>query len=226
MKKASPLQKAKQWFAIAVVFGLVASVGVYVNRVGLFINVSIGVYAAAYVMAALIWIREIDHEQAGCQIVANDLRRRSEDELLRVTARDDDYLLMKAFVAVRDAAANGKRLSVSSYLLPWKVRFDSQVQSLSMATGVLPMLGFLGTVVGLMQAVQAMAGSVESAGDIEQIKTGLQATLSGMWLCFSSTLMGSIGALVLKPLVRILDKGSRELLADIESFLSTLRFKK
>lgn len=97
------------------------------------------------------------------------------------------------------------------------------IENAATAAAILPMLGFIGTVLGLMISLGSMSNGVAATSDPEAIKASLQVTLSGMTLCFSTTLFGCGGALVLRPLIRILDKKTDELIADVTSYTSTWR---
>ena len=72
-------------------------------------------------------------------------------------------------------------------------------------TGLLVFLGLLGTFYGLIATVTAVGNTIQTldvgSGNasviFEDLKTGLQAPLSGMGTAFSSLLFGLVGSLIL-----------------------------
>ncbi len=78
----------------------------------------------------------------------------------------------------------------------------------------IPLLGFIGTVVGISGAVNGFSGFLEQSGDIEQIKQGIGGVTSGLAVAFDTTLLALfISVLVMIPLVLVERQESRLLLA-------------
>ena len=78
----------------------------------------------------------------------------------------------------------------------------------------IPLLGFIGTVIGISQAVTGFSGFLEESGDVEQIKEGIGTVTSGLATAFDTTLLALfLSVLVMIPLVLVERFESRLLLA-------------
>ncbi len=96
--------------------------------------------------------------------------------------------------------------------------------------GLLIFLGLLGTFWGLLQTVNSVAGVIGSlsigSGDMaaafDDLKTGLQAPLSGMGTAFSSSLFGLGGSLVLGFLELQAGQAQNRFYNDLEDWLSSV----
>jgi biopolymer transport protein ExbB/TolQ len=78
----------------------------------------------------------------------------------------------------------------------------------------IPLLGFIGTVIGISQAVTGFSGFLEEAGEIDQIKEGIGTVTSGLAVAFDTTLVALfLSVLVMIPLVLVERFESRLLLA-------------
>lgn len=65
-----------------------------------------------------------------------------------------------------------------------------------------PLMGFIGTVVGIGSAVAGFSGFLRQAEEIEQIKEGINAVTTGLAVAFDTTLLAlSLSVLVMIPLV-------------------------
>lgn len=78
----------------------------------------------------------------------------------------------------------------------------------------IPLLGFIGTVVGISGAVNGFSGFLQQSSDIDQIKQGIGDVTSGLAIAFDTTLLALfVSVLVMIPLVFIERQESRLLLA-------------
>ncbi|NET62329.1 MAG: flagellar motor protein MotA [Symploca sp. SIO2E6] len=84
----------------------------------------------------------------------------------------------------------------------------------------IPLLGFIGTVIGISGAVTGFSGFLEQAGEIEQIKQGIGQVTTGLAIAFDTTLLAlCLSVLVMIPLVLVERSESRLLLA-IDVFIN------
>ena len=96
--------------------------------------------------------------------------------------------------------------------------------------GLLVFLGLLGTFWGLLETVSSVGQTINSldttVGDsgviFEELKTGLQAPLSGMGTAFSSSLFGLAGSLVLGFLDLQASQAQNRFYNNLEDWLSTV----
>jgi biopolymer transport protein ExbB/TolQ len=78
----------------------------------------------------------------------------------------------------------------------------------------IPLLGFIGTVFGISEAVNGFSGLLDKATDIEQIKEGIGTVTGGLAVAFDTTLLALLlSVLVMIPLVLLERFESRFLLS-------------
>ena len=84
----------------------------------------------------------------------------------------------------------------------------------------IPLLGFIGTVVGISRAVNGFSGFLQEAGDVEQIKEGIGTVTSGLAVAFDTTLLALfLSVLVMIPLV-LVERYESRLLLGIDIFIN------
>lgn len=84
----------------------------------------------------------------------------------------------------------------------------------------IPLLGFIGTVVGISKAVNGFSGFLQDAGDVEQIKEGIGTVTGGLAVAFDTTLLALLlSVLVMIPLV-LIERYESRLLLGIDIFIN------
>lgn len=84
----------------------------------------------------------------------------------------------------------------------------------------IPLLGFLGTVLGISQAVGGFSGVLEQAEDVEKIKEGIMSVTSGLAVAFDTTLLAlCLSILIMIPLV-LVERYESSLLLGIDIFIN------
>ena len=109
-------------------------------------------------------------------------------------------------------------------------RLDENREILRYLTGLLVFLGLLGTFWGLLRTIGAVGdtiqaldvGSADTAVIFEDLKTGLEAPLSGMAIAFSSSLFGLAGSLVLGFLDLQAGQAQNRFYTELENWLSSV----
>ncbi|MFM7135799.1 MAG: MotA/TolQ/ExbB proton channel family protein [Planctomycetota bacterium] len=76
----------------------------------------------------------------------------------------------------------------------------------------IPVLGFIGTVLGLSGAIGQFSGVLGDAGDIGAITTALKGVTGGLATAFDTTLVALVAALILQLLMTVLKKQEEEFL--------------
>jgi len=74
----------------------------------------------------------------------------------------------------------------------------------------IPVLGFIGTVIGLSQAIGGFSSVLTSVTEVEQIVDSLQGVTVGLATAFETTLEALIAALVIQLLLTVLKKSEQE----------------
>jgi len=76
----------------------------------------------------------------------------------------------------------------------------------------IPVLGFIGTVQGLSQAIGSFGSVLTSASDLEELKPALQGVTAGLATAFETTLVALVAALAIQLILTWLRKSEDELL--------------
>jgi biopolymer transport protein ExbB/TolQ/phage gpG-like protein len=84
----------------------------------------------------------------------------------------------------------------------------------------IPLLGFIGTVVGLSHAIGGM--NFSNGDDLSQIVGSLNAVVSNLGTAFDATLLGLVYAVVLNFTMNPLGKHEEEVLTEIESYCNEM----
>jgi hypothetical protein len=121
-------------------------------------------------------------------------------------------------------------LSMRSLLDSIASRLDEARDISRYLVGLLIFLGLLGTFWGLLETVSSVGdairsldvSSAQSATVFEELKSGLEAPLSGMGLAFSSSLFGLAGSLILGFLELQASQAQNRFYNDLEDWLSTI----
>ena len=78
----------------------------------------------------------------------------------------------------------------------------------------IPVLGFIGTVLGLSEAIGQFSGVLGSADDVEKISESLKGVTSGLATAFETTLEALVAALFIQLGITLLRKNEEEFLDD------------
>lgn len=84
----------------------------------------------------------------------------------------------------------------------------------------IPVLGFIGTVLGLSQAIGEFGGVLQSSSELDQIKQQLQQVTGGLSTAFETTLLGLVAALIVQLCMASLKKSEHEFLDDCSEYCS------
>lgn len=112
------------------------------------------------------------------------------------------FLLNRIANALANLRNIGQIGDVSSILRSQAENDENQVASsytlLNGMVWAIPVLGFIGTVLGLSLAIGDFTKTLQAAGELSQIRVSLQGVTSGLSTSFESTLIALIYALVLQ----------------------------
>jgi len=85
------------------------------------------------------------------------------------------------------------------------------------AVWAIPLFGFIGTVIGISEAVAGFAGFLQQAEEIEQIKQGIGGVTTGLAVAFDTTLLAlALSVFVMLPLV-ILERIERRAILALDA---------
>ncbi|MGY6528322.1 MAG: MotA/TolQ/ExbB proton channel family protein [Cyanobacterium sp.] len=84
----------------------------------------------------------------------------------------------------------------------------------------IPLLGFVGTVLGISQAVNGFSGFLDSASEVDQIREGIGTVTGGLAVAFDTTLLALLlSVVVMIPLV-LVERVESQLLLRIDIFIN------
>lgn len=95
---------------------------------------------------------------------------------------------------------------------------DSSYTMFHVFIWAIPILGFLGTVIGVSAAVGGFTGTLESSSDIGALKEGLKSITSGLGTAFDTTLVALSMAMILTFPVSGLQKYEGDILGQIDEY--------
>lgn len=84
----------------------------------------------------------------------------------------------------------------------------------------IPILGFIGTVIGISNAVGGFSGTLDQAQDIEVLKDSLNAVTMGLAVAFDTTLVALIMSLIISIPVGIVQKREEDFLGEVDDYCS------
>jgi len=91
-------------------------------------------------------------------------------------------------------------------------RIESSYALVSGFVWAIPVLGFIGTVLGLSVAIGGFSGVLQSSQQMSEVKTALQGVTGGLATAFETTLQGLVAALAIQLLLTFLRKSEEEFL--------------
>jgi len=144
------------------------------------------------------------------------------------TVDDPRYFVLfnRIVVALSNLRNLGRVADVDDILRSQAEQDESAVEtSYSLVQGfvwAIPVLGFIGTVLGLSSAIGEFSGVLGASADVEQISEALKGVTSGLSTAFETTLQALVAALVIQLLITFMRKSEEEFLD--ESMDYCLRF--
>jgi biopolymer transport protein ExbB/TolQ len=85
---------------------------------------------------------------------------------------------------------------------------------------VLPMLGFLGTVLGISVSIGGFSGLLADVTDLSKVKAGLTQVTGGLSTAFDTTLLGIICAVACMVLMSVAERSEYRLAGDLEATIN------
>jgi hypothetical protein len=95
---------------------------------------------------------------------------------------------------------------------------ESSYTLLNVFIWAIPILGFIGTVIGISAAVGAFSGSLEQAQDISVLKDSLNNVTSGLAVAFDTTLVALVMSMLVMFPSSSLRKAEEDLLSSVDEY--------
>jgi biopolymer transport protein ExbB/TolQ len=99
-----------------------------------------------------------------------------------------------------------------------EAQVDSSYTVLRGLIWAVPVLGFIGTVWGLSQALGSFGAVLARAGEMAELKTALQGVTGGLSTAFETTLVGLVAALCIHMLMIMVRRGEEQFLDDCRDY--------
>jgi biopolymer transport protein ExbB/TolQ len=132
------------------------------------------------------------------------------------------FLVGRLLRAVEDLAAQRTQQTVVEQLLRQSEAdansVDSSYTTLRVFIWAIPILGFIGTVLGIATAVGAFSDTVSAAVDIDLMKQSIGSVATGLGIAFDTTLLALVTSIVLMLPMSWLQKFEEELLGRIDEY--------
>ncbi|MCL4191090.1 MAG: MotA/TolQ/ExbB proton channel family protein [Thermoguttaceae bacterium] len=144
----------------------------------------------------------------------------------RVFAAVDDPKHFTLFNRITIALSNlrnlGRVADVDDILRSQAAQDESSLEtSYALVQGfvwAIPVLGFIGTVLGLSAAISAFTGVLGSASDMSAISGALRLVTAGLSTAFETTLVALVAALTIQLILTVLKKAEEEFLDECSEY--------
>ena len=138
--------------------------------------------------------------------------------------KDKNLVALRCGRVLKAYVKSGDRTTANEFALDDSAFYMSASESSYSVPRILiwaiPLLGFIGTVVGISTAVANFSGILDTAGDIEKIKSGIGDVTTGLGVAFDTTLLALfLSVLVMIPLV-LVEKYESKLLLGVDIFIN------
>ncbi|WP_375451374.1 hypothetical protein [uncultured Devosia sp.] len=148
---------------------------------------------------------------------------------------DKPEVLGHAYQLISEELANGKDVHVTTGTMQTlidsiQLRLDERRSLTQYISGILILLGLIGTFIGLMETLASVGkilgeldiSGADPTGAIAKLLANLQIPLRGMSVGFSASLFGAITSLVLSMMVRFSAMAFSEFTQDFEGWLANI----
>ncbi|QGQ27099.1 MotA/TolQ/ExbB proton channel family protein [Gimesia benthica] len=134
-------------------------------------------------------------------------------------------LFNRIIIALSNLRNLGRVTDVDEILRSQAVHDESSMEtSYALLSGfiwAIPVLGFIGTVLGLSQAIGGFGKVLQTSEELSQIKTSLQGVTGGLATAFETTLQALIAALFIQLILTFLKKSEEEFLDSCSEYCIT-----
>eukprot|EP00913_Durusdinium_trenchii_P023372 g21950.t1 len=145
------------------------------------------------------------------------------DKIDETVDKAKHFILFNRIAIALSNLRNIGRVSDVDEILRSQAEHDESVMenSYSIIRGfvwAIPVLGFIGTVIGLSQAIGGFGSVLQTTEEIKDIKQSLQGVTGGLSTAFETTLQGLVAALVIQLILTFLKKSEQEFLDECAEY--------
>ncbi len=148
------------------------------------------------------------------------------DQITKNADSPKDFILYRRIIQTLSNLRNIGRVSDVDALFRSQAEQDDNVSetSYSLVSGFLwaiPILGFIGTVIGLSQAIGEFTGVLTASSDMSELTPALKEVTAGLSTAFETTLVALSVALTLQLFATFVRKSEEELLDEISDYCTS-----
>jgi len=145
------------------------------------------------------------------------------DQMHLVADEPRDFILLNRVQVALANLRNMGRVGDVDEILQSQSDHDESVMesSYTIVRGLvwgIPVLGFIGTVLGLSRALGSFGTVLSSTEDVAELKNGLQQITGGLSLAFETTLQALVAALFIQMLLTLVRRSEERLLDDCREY--------
>ena len=168
--------------------------------------------------------RRITKQEKGCSSLELDivnLNEKDDVSTIRSKVEQGKYLINKRIRRVLDVWES----TGSSFQLERSADIDNELFELSMMSSysfpkvllwAIPLTGFIGTVIGMSQAVGSFDVVLSNADNVDGLKDGLVQVTGGLGTAFDTTFLALVSSVILAFPLSICEKKEDQLLSQID----------
>ena len=168
--------------------------------------------------------RRITKQEKGCESLELDivnLNEKDDVSTIRSKVGERKYLINKRIRRVLDVWES----TGSSFQLERSADIDNELFELSMMSSysfpkvllwAIPLTGFIGTVIGMSQAVGSFDVVLSNADNVDGLKDGLVQVTGGLGTAFDTTFLALVSSVILAFPLSICEKKEDQLLSQID----------
>ena len=168
--------------------------------------------------------RRLSRQEKGCSALEFDIVNLNNIEdigTIRSKLEQDNYLINKRIRRVLDVWGS----TGSSFQLERSADTDNELFELSMISSysfpkvllwAIPLTGFIGTVIGMSQAVGSFDVVLSNADNVDGLKDGLVQVTGGLGTAFDTTFLALVSSVILAFPLSVCEKKEDQLLSQID----------
>ena len=139
------------------------------------------------------------------------------DRIHSLVDSSSHFVLLNRIERALSNLHNIGQVSDASQILKTQSEYDEEQMASSYTfiqglTWAIPVLGFIGTVLGLSQAISAFGGALQAGNDFSLLKNSLQAVTGGLATAFETTLVALVCALIVQLRTTVMQTRESEFL--------------
>ena len=143
------------------------------------------------------------------------------DLISRMKLRDDLLAVLLSKILVGYTKAKSVDMTIKfaeQQFFLMEERIHSSYQLSRLLVWAIPLIGFIGTILGISGATEAFSGVVSNAEDLEALRQEITNVTGGLAIAFDTTLLALVLSLPAKIMTSLMEQNELELLRQAESF--------